>query len=504
MNATKPRILLVYPPFYRLFKDAYSLTSHPLALGHLASAILKRGAWDVLTYNADFNPDPRREQHIKHTYVASAGFASYLAHLDDPKRPIWDAMRATIAAYQPTVVGICIKSPLFASGRMVARIVKQLNKNTVVIAGGAHVSTVGGEVLQCPDVDIGVIGEGERTIVELLDALQADADLSSIKGLVFRRDGQIIQTPCREFIEDLDVLGFPHETAPTTLKDYDAYPRTAFQYIFATRGCPFGCFFCGSRNVWTRQVRFRSPENVTAEINSLRGQFGLKRVFFSDDTFGVTPRYIQALCEALRRDCPGLHWGCETHANVVTEESIAAMKRAGCDLIKLGVESGNNDILRQIQKSTTIEQAYVACDIINRHRIALQVFFQVGFPWETEQTLADTVAAMKRIKSDFIILSIFTPYPGTAAFDFCRKNGLIDEHFDIALFNHQSPANHFCLGIQPQRFRVLVAEIEKMVDRMNHLRRLKRLMSVQNVCRKVSEIGLLQTLKVAANGLANK
>jgi len=328
--------------------------------------------------------------------------------------------------------------------------------------------------------------------------------LARIKGLVFRRDGQTVRTPAREFTEDLDTLGFPHQTAPIALKDYHTYPKAAFQYIFATRGCPYRCFFCGSRNVWTRRVRYRSPQHVTAEINWLRSNMGLNRVFFSDDTFGINPHYIKSLCEALARDCPGLCWGCETHAKVVTEEAIAQMKAAGCNQIKLGVESGNNDILKLIQKGTTIEEAYAACDIINRHGIPLQVFFQVGFPWETEQTLEDTVASMKRIKSDFIILSIFTPYPGTAAFDFCREKGLISDDFDIALFNHQSPANHFCLNIPPDRFRVLVSEIETMVDRMNHFRRVKRLMSPQNVYRKMNEVGIGGAVRKAVKTLVGR
>ncbi len=169
---------------------------------------------------------------------------------------------------------------------MIARLAKEFSSETVVVVGGAHTSTVGGEILDCENIDIGAIGEGDETIVELLDALASGGDLGAVKGLVYRHEGKVVQTPPREYIEDLDSLGFPHETAPVALKDYQAYPKSAFQYIFSTRGCPYGCFFCGSRNVWTRRVRFRWPESITAEMNSLRRQVGLKRFFFSDDTFG--------------------------------------------------------------------------------------------------------------------------------------------------------------------------------------------------------------------------
>lgn len=499
----KPRILLIYPPFYRLFKDSYSLTSHPLGLAYLASAILKQGRWEVQTYNADFNA---HSETLKHEYVAGEGFARYTAHLADSQHPIWDEIRGAIAAWQPSVVGICAKSPLLGSVQMVARLAKEYRQDTVVVMGGAHASTVGAGVLDCADVDIGVIGEGDETIVELLDALAEGQDLGGIKGLVYRGEGagEVVQTPPRPYIEDLDALGFPHETAPLALKDYASYPRTAFQYVFATRGCPYGCFFCGSRNVWTRRVRFRSPESMTAEINSLRKQVGLRRVFFSDDTFGINSAYIKALCEALIRDCPGIRWGCETHAKVVTEENVALMKAAGCDLIKMGVESGNNEILKKIQKGITIEDAYAAAEIIHRHGIPLHLFFQAGYPWETEETLRDTVTAMKRIKSNFLIFSIFTPYPGTGAFEYCRQHGLVDDTFDISQYNHQSPANHFCLNIPPERFRVLMADVERMVDRTNHLRRAQRVLSVRNIYRRVREIGIAQAVRNGVKALAGR
>ena len=501
MTSDRRRLLLVYPPFYRLFKDSYSLASFPLGLGYLAGAVLDHGGWDVMVYNADFNP---RNETLKHGYIAETGFDHYRATIADPASPIWGEVRSALTEFRPDVVGICVKSPLFASARMIARLAREFDPRTTVIVGGAHPSTVGGEVLECADIDVAVVGEGERTIVELLDALTTGADLSGIAGVVFRRDGGIVTTPTRKHLDDLDQLRFPHLVAPLVLRDFASYPRSAFQYVFATRGCPYGCFFCGSRNVWTRQVRFRSPESMVAEIKSLRHEMGLQRVFFSDDTFGINAGYIRELCDALMRECPGLKWGCETHVKVVTEDSIARMKAAGCTLIKVGVESGNNDILHRINKGITIEEAYAACEIINRHRLALQVFFQVGYPWETEATLRDTVAAMRRIRSDYIILSIFTPYPGTAAFSYCREQGLVDDDFDIALYNHQSPANHFCMNIPPERFRVLVSRIERMVDRANHYRRIRRLFSISNVRRKVAEGSVGGALRKGMRAIAGR
>jgi radical SAM superfamily enzyme YgiQ (UPF0313 family) len=174
------------------------------------------------------------------------------------------------------------------------------------------------------------------------------------------------------------------------------------------------------------------------------------------------------------------------------------MKRAGCRLIQLGIESGNNELLKEIGKDITIQEALSACKIIKKHNITLQTFFITGFPQETEKTLKDTTAAMKKTNSDFIVYSVFTPYPGTEAFEVCKENGLIDNDFDISLYNHQSPANYFCGNIPREKFRIFLSKTEKMVDRINSHRGIKDL--VLRLCRlqtfqKVREQGLISSFQ---------
>jgi len=344
------------------------------------------------------------------------------------------------------------------------------------VVGGPHPSMVGSEVLRCSDIDLVVKGEGEETLVELLKALESTDNWRAINGLIYRKDALIVENPPRKFIEDLDSLCFPHIFAKEVLKDYNKYPKAAFGYIFATRGCPYNCFFCGSRYIWSRQVRFRTPAHVIDEIKGLQAQ-GIRLFYFVDDNFGVNKDYLSDLCNALIKHCPGIKWNCEFHINLVENETISLMKKAGCFSIQIGIESGNNEILKRIRKNITIERAYAAARIIKKQGIVLQAFFIVGFPEETEQSLQDTIKAMKKIKCDVITYSIFTPYAGTEAFEFCRNKGLIGKDYDVSLYNHQSPANHFCMHIPADRFRIKACEIEKMVDRKNCLNRVKRMFS---------------------------
>ncbi|MFC2040934.1 B12-binding domain-containing radical SAM protein [Chloroflexota bacterium] len=489
MKQDQRKILLIEPPFYRLFKDTYSLDRYPLSLGYLAGIIRKETSWSVMAYNADFSP---QSEPLKVGYLSGAGFDNYLNNLKGSSGQIWREIKSTIAEYKPTVVGISAKSQNFASARIIIKLVKEIDKQTIVIMGGPHPSMVGADLLNYPEIDICVKGEGEKTIVELLDAIENEREFDSIGGAVYRKNGRVVENSIK-FINDLDFLCFPHESAPEVLKDYDHYPLTAFKNIFAVRGCPYNCSFCGSRKIWSRKVRFRSPENVVEEIKGLQ-KMGLKSVDFEDDTFGVNKQYINDLCSALITHCPGLEWSCELHVKLVDEQTISLMKRAGCHLIQIGIESGNNEILKKMRKNITIEEALSACKIIKKNHLRLEAFFMVGFPQETGDTLNDTIAAMKKTKADSLVYSIFTPYPATEMFEFCKEKGLIVDDYDVSLYNHQSPANCFCINIAPEKFRMLVSKIEKMVDRKNSPNILKYIISLHTFWR-IQELGIGESLK---------
>lgn len=487
------KILLVEPPFYRLFKDTYSLNRLPLSLGYLAGAIQEETNWGVMVFNADFDPSSSEWGKPTHSYLASKGFDNYLNNLRELPRRAWKHVTSTITEYGPAVVAISAKSQNFASARIVAKIAKDIDQHTLIIMGGPHASMAGRDLLKYPEIDLCVKGEGENTIVELLNALETQKQFDDIRGIIYRQNGRIVENASREPMKDLDSLRFPHETAPAVLKDYNQYPVTAFKYVVATRGCPYDCLFCGSREVWGRTVRFRSPQNVVREIKNLQ-RMGLRRIHFCDDTFGVNRRYINELCNSLILHCPGLQWSCETHVSLVDEQTTSLMKSAGCYSIQIGIESANNGILSAMRKGTTIEEALAACEIIKKQCIELQAFFMVGFPQETEETLEETVAAIKKSKSDILIYSIFTPYPYTEAFEFCKERGLTDDDYDVSLYNHQSPANCFCLNITPERFRMLAGKIERMVDRKNMLNRMKKVLSLSTLAR-VQELGVGRSLK---------
>ncbi|MDD5617922.1 MAG: radical SAM protein [Candidatus Omnitrophica bacterium] len=468
----RKKILLIEPPFYRLFKETYSLIKYPLSLAYLAAMIKRDTDWDVVVYNADFS---EYREGWKIRYIRDKGFYNYLQILKNPQAYIWREIKEAILEFNPDIIGISIKSQNFAAAKNIAKIAKDINKDIVVMAGGPHASMASSDILNFKEFQICVRGEGEETIKELLRsfATQELNNLDKISGISYSRQGEIHHNPDRGYMEDLDSLPFPHKFAPEVLKDYEKYPKEAFQGIFATRGCPYDCFFCGSRLIWGRKIRYRSSENVTEEIKGLQ-KLGLRTVHFEDDSFGINKDYTMELCNRLKNKCIDLRWSCEINVKSADKEMISAMKESGCYAISLGVESGNDDILRKINKHITVNEILAAYKTIKKERILLTTFFIIGFPWDNRHTINDTYNLIKKMSDSVISYSIFTPYPGTEAYDYCKEKGLIKEPFDVSLYNHQSPANSFCVNLSYDEFRRMAERVEDLAERINLINQIKR------------------------------
>ena len=465
--------MLIEPPFYRLYHDQYCLVKYPLALGYLSGSVIKNTNWDVQTYNADFNTT-KKIFVPENDYISGKGFKRYLSSIKDFSLPIWDEVKKSISEYNPSVVGISAKTQNFISASIVAKITKEINPNIMVIAGGVHSTMNGSKVLDCKDIDFLSIGEGENTIVELLLALEKNKDLNSVDGIVFREKNKIIRTKPRSYVENLDSLDFPITNAPRILKDFEKYPKEAFGYVFASRGCPYACTFCESKSMWTRKVRYRSPENIVAELKEMK-KLGINKVNFDDDTFGVSKKNIKAMNDLMHSEIPDMTYTCETVVQLAKDENVVKdMKKGGCTATFVGIESGNNEILKKIKKTQTTVECIQAMDNLRKHGIESHAFIMVGFPDETEETFKQTMDFIPQLKPDGVIFSIFTPYPGSDIYDECKEKGIIKGDFDLALYNHQSPLNCFTRNIPKKRFYELRKEAFDYVDKYNSKAKFRR------------------------------
>lgn len=442
-----------------------------------------------MVYNADFVP---HSTLFPLTYFFEEGFKNYLSNLANINHPAWKELRSTINDFEPSVIGIYCCSANVGCVSMVARLAKEYDERITVIVGGPHPTAVGVEMLDDSNIDVSVVGEGERVIIDLLDAIENKKPFDEIKGIVFRDNSRVVKTPPREDSYDLDSLCSPYEFASQVLKDYEKYPKAAFGYVMTTRGCKNNCLFCGSRYVLGRKLRERSVENITKELEFLK-KMGVRQISFLDDTFGADKEYTQELCTSIIKNLRGLRWSCTSRADVIDTQTVALMKRAGCREIVIGVESGSNEMLRKMRKGTTVQTALNAARTIRENGIKLVAFFMIGFPGETEETLMETFETIKGIDGT-IIFNIFTPFPGTEGFDLCKRMGLVGNDYVPYLFNHRSPENYFIDSMSKERFRELSSVIEEYVD-IHNFKQNPRVIFQLETLRRMHHYGLRQTFR---------
>lgn len=331
---------------------------------------------------------------------------------------------AEILAISATTLGI-------DAARQLAGQVKQLYPACKIVLGGPHVSAVPEQTLQrCADIDFAVIGEGEETFPCLLEAIENNSDYSSVDGLAFRRDEDIICNPRRSFIKQLDDLplpawelldGFPHNYSPAAFKTLQT-PATS---IVTSRGCPNECIFC-DRSVFGHSCHAHSADYVVAMIRHLHDRFGIREFCLEDDTFITFKQRLVDICRQLIKLDLGISWSCLGRVDHVTAENLRLMKQAGCWQISYGIESGNQLILEQIHKRVGLEQIRQAVKLTRQAGIRAKGFFIVGHPGETTATIAETHDFALELPLNDISVSLLTPFPATELAERSAEFG----HFD--------------------------------------------------------------------------
>ena len=337
-----------------------------------------------------------------------------------------------VAKEKPKYVGISSTTLSFAESGELAKKIKALNKDIIIIHGGPHITAVPQDMKNNPEIDIGVIGEGERTIVELLDALKNSKDLSKVKGIIYRKDGEIRTTEPRELIKNLDELPLPAWGLLPNIKKYYFPPawtmhQKSSALIITSRGCPNRCTFC-HRAVFGNYYRFHSPEYVMKMIKELYHRYGVRHFRIFDDNLMVHKKRLEDICNLIIKSKLKITWSCFGRVDNIDEGIVKLMKKAGCFQITFGVESGNQNILDEIKKGITLEQIESAVKITRKAKIKTIASIIFGLPLETTETMQNTIDFCKKAKFDDFKSGFLLPLPATEIYENIDKYGKFDKN----------------------------------------------------------------------------
>ncbi len=370
-----------------------------------------------------------------------------------------------LVRYVPDLIGITSVTMNFPAAVKTLQYCKTLRPEAVTVMGGPHVTFTAKETLRAfPGVDIIVRGEGEETIVELLQALADGKKPEGIKGLSFRRDGTVVETEDRPFIPDIDRLPLPDRTL-FPLSRYLAMRVPAS--ILSSRGCPTGCSFCVGYRMTGRKGRFRDPLRVVDEIQAAQG-LGFEEVCIDDDLFTRNRRHVTAICDEIGKRGIKLKMYIFARVDTVDEPLLRKLKEAGCAMICFGLESGNQGILDRANKGATVERARRAVELCKAAGISPFGSFILGLPGETKETMEETLSFAQSlgIPHGFHLLS---PFPGTRVREKSAEYGLRILSDDWSLYDadHAVTETEFLKAAEVEKtaqnfFSNLVAAVESM------------------------------------------
>lgn len=340
-----------------------------------------------------------------------------------------------VTSINPEVVCISATTLAISNANAIALQIKQLLPTVTIIVGGPHCTAVPMETMKrFSALDIAVVGEGEITIIELLDALCAGNSCDSIVGIVYRDGTRLINTGRRPLICNLDTLpfpawdllaGFPERYVPAPFKVLNLPAAT----LVTSRGCPNTCIFC-DRSVFGSSCHAFSAEYIISQIIDLHQRYGIREFSFEDDTFITFKGRLRDICERLIALNLNISWTCLGRVNHVSADNLELMRRAGCWQISFGIESGSQEILNRVNKGITLDEIRHAVRLSREAGIKTKGFFILGHPGESKETLRMTLALALELQLNDISVSLMTPFPGSELHDRVHEFGTFNDDWE--------------------------------------------------------------------------
>jgi anaerobic magnesium-protoporphyrin IX monomethyl ester cyclase len=384
-------LLLIYP----YFNDDYAIFKFPpLGIGYIASYVRDFGGYSVAI--------------IDSTFMSEEDVVAKARNLN------------------PRVIGIYSMLTMKASSLSIA---KQLKGSANLIIAGGPLPTASPETF-LDDFDLIVLGEGEETVLDILKSLDKGESPFKIEGICYKdaQNGELVLKPCRTPRKDIDAYPFParelfdHKAYMEYFRKHHGYTITS---MITSRGCPFNCDFC-SRPVFGTSFRSRSPSNIVDEIETII-PYAYDRLWLADDIFPISKKFGISVCDEIIKRDVDMPWECLCRADIMNKDIALKMKNAGCYRVFFGLESGNNNILKVMNKRLTVEQARRAVEVVKSVGIKTGAFFILGYPGESNETMLDTIRFASSLPLDYLSLTIPYPIPGTGLYEKLKDRLAVDD-----------------------------------------------------------------------------
>lgn len=381
----------------------------------------------------------------------------------------------------PDYIGISATTVSIHSAGYFAESLRKEGVTVPIWNGGAHVTAAPAATMETfPAFDVGVLREGELTVLDLLRAWEENRPLKEIKGIIYRDGGRPVITEPREYIQDLDTLPFPAWDLLPYLPRYyrpsaHSVKRLPSTSLITSRGCFGRCTFCDNA-VFGRKIRMHSVDRVIAMIEALKENWGVRDIQFDDDVFLANRKRVMEFCEKLRDRRLNISWCCKARVDIITPEILREMKRAGCWQIQYGIESGDEGILSSINKNISLQKIRQSLGETRRAGMETKAFYIMGHLDETHATARRTIDSLLSLPLDDFQMTLMTPYPGSADYERAPQCGYFEK--DWRQMNEYAPvfvpsgmSKEDLLRYQAEAFRRFYLRPRQVLKYASRLRR---------------------------------
>ncbi len=328
---------------------------------------------------------------------------------------------------KPDIVGVTAFTLNFYDCMETIQHIKRVLPDVIVCTGGPHIKYFAKETIEHPEIDYVLLGDAEHSFPELLRALETKQDISSVKGVMYKKDKEVIATGPPNTIKDLDTLPFPSIESIDYMKYHSAIGNSRpVAMIIGSRGCPYQCTFCQSANTG---YRMRSTKSMLDEIKYYLDH-GIDEFMFYDDTFNITAQRVIDFSKGVLERGYTIRWSFRGRIDNVNEEMFRVAKESGLILFSYGVEDATNEGLTEVKRRQTLEQVHSGTALAKKYKVPISINFIIGLPaHKTKDDATRIIKLAKKLRPDYCQLSIFIPHVGTGLYYEGVKRGILDESF---------------------------------------------------------------------------